>query len=229
LGPAQYAAAPQVFYFRPQGLWYLVYQTTDANYQPVFSTADRVDKPEEWTRPRALMAKREAAKWIDFWVICDERQAHLFYTRAHKEVMVMSAPLAGFPAGFRDPAPVLSPLIESTHVYRVAGPQPRYVMLYEHASGDLRRFALAEAAQLRGPWKTIDLDFAAGRNLKSGPGTEPWTNEVSHGELLRRGVDERLEIDPGPFRFLIQGMPAPLHKGDYPSLPWRLGLITEVR
>ena len=53
-----------------------------------------------------------------------------------------------------------------------------------------------------------------------------WTNEVSHGELLRNGVDERLEVDSAHLRFLIQGMRDELHRGEYVNLPWCLGLIT---
>jgi endo-1,4-beta-xylanase len=70
-----------------------------------------------------------------------------------------------------------------------------------------------------------DADFAKGAQLQYAPGVEPWTKEVSHGELLRTGYDETLEVNGAKAQFLIQGMPPELHSGDYPSLPWRLGII----
>ncbi len=51
------------------------------------------------------------------------------------------------------------------------------------------------------------------------------TDEVSHGELLRAGYDETMDIGQREIEFLIQGMPAGDHKGPYPSLPWSIGLI----
>ncbi len=221
-----YAAAPQVFYFRPQKKWYLIYQTTDRNYQPVYSTTATIDRPESWSPPRPIVDHTEKEKWIDFWVICDAGKAYLFFTRAHKEVVVMTTAIGDFPAGFRDPHVVLSPLIEATHVYRVQGATEQYEMLYELADGPLRKFGLATASSLAGPWRKESTEYAAGKQLTSAPGTGHWTDEVSHGELLRSGYDERLEVPAHPVRLLIQGMRAERHKGDYPSLPWRLGLIT---
>jgi endo-1,4-beta-xylanase len=99
-------------------------------------------------------------------------------------------------------------------------------MLFEVADGPLRKFSRATAASLSGPWRIETVDYAAGSQLRYSPGAERWTDEVSHGELLRTGNDERLEVPARPVQFLIQGMPAGLHQGDYPTLPWRLGLIT---
>jgi endo-1,4-beta-xylanase len=61
--------------------------------------------------------------------------------------------------------------------------------------------------------------------LKYDSSTRAWTDEVSHGELLRAGYDERLEVTAHPVQFLIQGLEAAQHQGEYPSLPWRLGLL----
>jgi endo-1,4-beta-xylanase len=218
-----YAAAPQVFYFRPQRKWYLIFQTTDSNYQPVFSTTATIERPESWTKPENLVAKRENAKWIDFWLICDENLTYLFFTRAHKEVVVMTTKLADFPKGFGDARPVFSPLIEAAHIYRMKGIE-KYMMLVETSPDrKLRRYGLATAGSLRGPWSLATSDFASGPQLRYAPGEEVWTNEVSHGELIRTGYDERLEVDPAKLEFFIQGMPLARHQGDYPSLPWRLG------
>ena len=37
-GKTRYGCAPQVFFFEPQNKWYLIYQSRDAGYQPMFST-----------------------------------------------------------------------------------------------------------------------------------------------------------------------------------------------
>jgi hypothetical protein len=219
-----YAAAPQIFYFRPQKKWYLIYQTT-AFYQPVFSTTPDIDKPESWTPPQPLVAAHpEKEKWIDFWVICDVSKAYLFFTRSHREVVVMSTALGDFPTGFHDPQVIPVPVHEAAHVYHVQG--AGYEMLFELADGALRKYALATAPKLAGPWHTETTDYAAGSQLRFDPSTPHWTDEVSHGELLRASPDERLEVPDHPVQFLIQGLRAGQHHGDYPALPWRLGLIT---
>lgn len=219
---AAYAAAPQVFYFRPHKKWYLIFQTTDGNYQPVYAVADDAGKPESWSKATPLVAKKDAGKWIDFWVICDERKAYLFFTRDHRQVMVMSTPVERFPEGFGEMREVFAPVHEAVHVYAVKGGRPRYAMLYEQQDGDLRRFGLAGADQLDGKWTVREERFAAGEGLT---GAGKWTDEVSHGELLRAGWDERLEVEPGGWQYLVQGMKRGAHRGPYPQLPWILGLI----
>jgi endo-1,4-beta-xylanase len=119
---------------------------------------------------------------------------------------------------------------ESVHVYRVQGPDPDYLMLFETVQADsLRRYGLARAENLGGPWRRETDSYASGSQLRWSPNAPGWTDEVSHGELIRAGFDDRMEIAPGPVRFLIQGMPAGNHKGDYTALPWWLGLIESTR
>ncbi len=223
---SKYAAAPQVFYFRPQKRWYLIFQTTDSTYLPVYSTSEDIDNPAAWSSPKPLVDKQDAAKWIDFWVICDSERAYLFFTRSHQDVAVMSTRLEDFPNGFGAMRTVFKPVHEAVHVYAVKGKDPLYVMLYEQNEGDRRRFGLARASALTGPWTKVTDRFASGEQLSYRPGQSRWTGEVSHGELLRSGWDERLEVASDRWDFLVQGMAAAEHKGEYPLLPWRLGLIS---
>ena len=52
-----------------------------------------------------------------------------------------------------------------------------------------------------------------------------WTDSFSHGELLRVGHDERMEVDPANLLFIFQGL-ADEHWGrQYGRLSWRLGLL----
>ena len=219
-----YAAAPQVFYFAPQRTWYLVFQTRDSNYQPVYSTTQTIENPESWSAPLPLVEKSEDAKWIDFWVICDEETAYLFYTRSHQDVYIMTTRLEDFPRGFTAPSKVFSPVHEAVHVYRATGAAHPYWMIYELGPG-LRRFGLAVADRLSGPWTGVTDSFATGEQLRFENPDSRWTDEVSHGECLRAGCDQDMAINPGGLEILIQGMPEKQHQGAYTSLPWRLGLI----
>jgi predicted GH43/DUF377 family glycosyl hydrolase len=54
---AAYAAAPQVFFYREQQLWYLLYQTATSNYQPVCSTTKNISDPHSWSAPKPLVVK----------------------------------------------------------------------------------------------------------------------------------------------------------------------------
>jgi hypothetical protein len=227
-----YGCAPQVFYFRPQKLWYLICQTRDSNYQPVYSTTPTIDRPDSWSKPLPLVAKTDEAKWIDFWVICDESTAYLFYTRAHRDLYLMTTGLGDFPAGFANPRRVFGPVHEAVHIYRAQG-LDQYHMFYETrvpGAEDQRRWGLAVAENLAGPWRKVTDEFATGERLAyppQTPETQKWTDEVSHGELIRSGHDERLEYDPAAPTLLIQGLPKGKHEGPYPDLPWRLGIIRQ--
>jgi endo-1,4-beta-xylanase len=218
------AAAPQVFYFRPQRRWYLIYQTKDSNYQPVFSTSSDLSRPELWTEPKPLVEKRESAKWIDFWVLCDQQFAYLYFTRAHEAVYVSKTPLQQFPSGWDPPKRIFGPVHESCHVYRAPD---RYIMLFETQTNDLRSYGLAEAPTPEGPWREADRAFATNLMLRFAPGVQHWTAEVSHGELIRSGFDERMQVDKAPLQFLIQGLEQGTHRGAYEELKWRLGVITQ--
>ena len=65
--------------------------------------------------------------------------------------------------------------------------------------------------------------FAAISNVKQ---DRPWTTSISHGELIRTGVDESMEIDPAHLQFLIQGASDSEYRSHaYGLIPWRLGML----
>lgn len=51
--------------------------------------------------------------------------------------------------------------------------------------------------------------------------------DISHGEMLRSGSDERLEIDLCDLKSLYQGK-APAASGSYDTSPWKQGLLTRT-
>ncbi|MCD6288481.1 MAG: family 43 glycosylhydrolase, partial [Candidatus Hydrogenedentes bacterium] len=76
--------APQIFYFRPQKLWYLIAQTPctgPSQLEPIYLTNPDITDFDGWSKPQIIKTNRRNgnAFWIDFWVICDEQNAYLFY------------------------------------------------------------------------------------------------------------------------------------------------------
>ncbi len=224
-GQHRYACAPQVLYFEPQGRWYLIFQTREANYQPAFSTTKTISDPTSWSAPAHLIKKDTSAKWIDFWVICDELKAYLFYTQAHNSVMVRSTNLNDFPHGWGPSHEVLTDIHEAVHLYKVQG-RDQYHMIYELKDGLTRSFGLAAAETLTGPWTKVTDRYATGNQLQFAGDTTLWTDMVSHGEIIRTGYNQKLEYDPNNCRWLIQGTLEKNLKGlRYEAFPWKLGII----
>ena len=54
----------------------------------------------------------------------------------------------------------------------------------------------------------------------------PWTADISHGEMIRDGYDQHLEIDTCHLQYLYQGVDPTMTGVSYNSLPWRLALLT---
>ena len=229
-----YFCAPQVFYFTAHKKWYLVYQVADPNrkpqLQPAFSTTTDLADPKSWTRP-ALLFERDpegVTGWIDFWVICDDTHARLFFTSLNGKMWRSDTKLTDFPHGWSKPEVVLQgDIFEASHTYRVKG--GGYLTIVEAQAGDRRYYKAYRADRLDGDWKPLadsrDNPFASRANIepKSGP---RWTDSISHGELLRTGVDEKLEVNPASVRFLFQGVSDADRRGKkYGDIPWRLGLL----
>ncbi|MHC4636811.1 MAG: non-reducing end alpha-L-arabinofuranosidase family hydrolase [Planctomycetota bacterium] len=226
--------APQVFYFRPQKLWYLIYQTKDFNRQPVYSTTHTIEKPHTWSKTRNLVTREEPdVKWIDFWIICDDEYAYFFYCRARKDIYVRSTKIEDFPNGFGADrlafSPMPKPLTEAAHIYKVKG-KNHYHMFYESRPSDelSRRYGLATAPHPLGPWEKIADDFAVGKKLVFPENIKPWTDVTSHGEMIRTGYDQKLEYDPQDTRFLIQGKFRGKTPENYQDPGWQLGIIRPV-
>lgn len=226
-GKSRYGCAPQVLYYEPQAKWYLVFQNRDANYQPVYSTTATISKPESWSRPLPLVRKDARAKWIDFWVLCDDTRAFLFYTQAHRELVVRTTSLAAFPNGWGESKKIFEGIHEAVHIYKVRR-DDEYHMIYELNRQGIRSFGLATAEDPAGPWTKVTDDYATGDQLSFTGRAGSWTDMVSHGEVIRTGYNQRMEYDPADCRWLIQGILKEDSNLAYPSLPWKLGIMKKV-
>jgi endo-1,4-beta-xylanase len=98
--------APQVFYFEPHGLWYIIAQTpvkAKPDLAPVYLTNPDIDNVHGWSKPKTIKTRKSNnGFWIDFWVICDEAKAHLFYTDHEGSLFRFECPIDKFPDGFAD-------------------------------------------------------------------------------------------------------------------------------
>jgi endo-1,4-beta-xylanase len=232
-----YVAAPQLFYFEPQKLWYLVFQSGP----PMFSTNSDPGDPQKWAAPQSFFAKtptvvEKNGGWLDFWVICDAKDCHLFFSNDHGRWYKSKTSIDKFPRGFAEPVVVLEDaeagrLFEACNVYKIKG-QNQYLALveaFDKTSDHRRYFRSWTADSLEGPWTVLHGDGAspfAGKQNVTFQG-EPWSDDISHGEMIRAGDDQRMEIDGGkPLQFLYQGFQTGSDTSDYNGIPWRLGLLT---
>ena len=229
-----YFCAPQVFYFTPHRKWYLLHQASDTNrpvaLQPAFSTSEKIDDPTSWSAPQFLYNQHPSnvKGWIDFWIICDDAKAHLFFTSNNGLMWRAETSLAQFPKGWAAPQIVLrGDIFEASHTYRLQG-MNRYLTIVEAEAGPRRYYKAYTAAKLDGEWTPLaasrEKPFASAANVKF-TGSK-WTESFSHGELIRAGFDERMEVDPNHLQFLFQGvLDKDMAGKPYGRIPWQLGLL----
>jgi endo-1,4-beta-xylanase len=235
---AGYRAAPQVFYFAPQHLWYLVYQTGNASY----STNTDIGNPHGWSAPRNFYSSMPSiiaqniggGYWVDMWVICDSTTCYLFSSDDNGHLYRSQTSIAQFPAGMTKTVIAAQDsnrynLFEASNVYKVDGAN-QYLLIVEAIGSDGRRYFRSwTASGIAGGWTplaaTESNPFARASNVTFG-GTA-WSRDISHGEMVRAGYDQTLTISPCHLRYLYQGKD-PGAGGDYNSLPWRLALLTQT-
>jgi endo-1,4-beta-xylanase len=232
-----YRAAPEVFYFEPDGLWYLVYQTGNASY----STNPDISNPNGWTAPKHFYSGMPqiiednigTGYWVDMWVTCDSVSCHLFSSDDNGHLYRSQTSLANFPNGMSEPVIAMEDdnkyaLWEASNVYKVKETN-QYLLLVEAFGTVGRYFRSWTSTSLSGPWTPLaDSNanpFAAASNVTFPGGA--WTEDISHGEMIRSGVNQLLEISSCNMRYVYQGVD-PNAGGDYNSLPWRLGLLTQT-
>ena len=226
-----YHCAPQVFYFRPQKKWYLIYQSGP----PQYSTADDLAKPETWTRSKSFFPTNppNAKTWLDFWIICDDTHAYLFCTGDNGRMYRSRTKMENFPHGLSDPEVVIEGsregVFEGSMTYKLKGTNA-YLTLVEAIGPGARYYRAWISDRLDGEWKpvatgtTFKQPFAGINNVRFAEGAKPWTKDISHGEMIRDGYDETPTIDPNNLQLLFQGRD-PAINTSYSQLPYRLGLL----
>lgn len=231
---AGYNCAPQAFYFRPHKKWYMIFQSQ----QPRFSTTDNIEDPMSWSKPQDFFEgtpKSVAEGWLDYWIICDDTHAYLFFPDDHGRMYRSRSTLADFPRGFDEPIVIMheakNDLFEGSCVYRIKGTK-QFLLLVECIGKHGPRYYRSWVSdRLDGEWKPVpganseETPFAGDANVRTSDGSPRWAEGVSHGELIREGSDETMTVDPKNLRFLYQGLPVGSKEPDYLLLPYRLAIL----
>jgi len=235
---SDYYCAPQVFYFRPHKKWYLVYQMGVPGASKMwvaYSTTEDIADPDSWTQARPILDGGEKdprqVGGLDYWIICDKERAYLFLTSLNGKMWRLWTPLRNFPQGFNHCQIALeAKIFEASHTYKLKG-MDKYLTIVEENGRRYYKAYLAD--RLDGEWTpiadTAEKPFAGWNNIRPAPGVEAWTDNISHGELIRDGCDETLTVDPGNWKFIFQGM-LDKHKSGkgYGQFQWRIGMLTPI-
>lgn len=214
LNGGSYFCAPQVFWFGVKGKWFLVYQS---GLGATFSTNTDIGNPGGWTAGRAM----GFTDGIDFWCISEGSNVYCFYSAqdGSRTIKRRSTTVANFPYSWSTPSVVATNTFEAPHVYR-NNSDGKYYMVVEDIA---RHQELWSATSPGGTWTQISEKWASKDKLLYN--SEHWTDQVSHGELIRSGTNELMEINNiNQVDYFIQGV-ADGNYGDYGNIPYDLGII----
>jgi endo-1,4-beta-xylanase len=221
--------APELMYFTPKKVWINSKQWCSGGSFCWMEATD-LSKPSSFALKGNLLTEKitdESADPIDQTLICDDSKCYIFYADDNGRIYSGSMPKANFPGTFTGTKKIIQDtktnLFEAVEVYKLKG-QKKYLMIVECAW--TRYFRAFTATDLGGTWTPLgntvseNTPFAGAKNVTGG-----WSNDISHGDLIRSSYDEYREVDPCNLQLLYQGYKSPF-SGDYGLTPYQMGLLT---
>lgn len=223
--------APELIYFTPKNTWIMSKQWCGgASF--CYMTSSTPTPASSFTQKGNLLTETitDGGKApIDQVVICDDKNCYIFYADDNGRIYRGSMPIGSFPGVFTGTKKILEEstparLFEAVEVYKLKG-QKKYLMIVE--CGYPRYFRAFTATDLGGTWTplanatTQAVPFAGKNNVSNG-----WSDDISHGDIVREGYDETRTIDPCNLQMIYQGQMRNNGVTDYSKLPYQMGLIT---